>query len=132
MSVIMDDSPRSIGGTTSSEPRPFRDGHALYLRSTMHSAVAPLITRAQLFAVTVVWRTPGTWRIWLSTLDHRRICCSDDDVDDPALASWLARLPGWEPLRLRLALERPGLHLIWRRNDELARLIGPTPSGPGS
>lgn len=121
----MDDSPRSIGGTTSSEPRPFRDGHALQLRSTLESAVAPLITRAQLFAVTVVWSAQGKWRIWLSTLDHRRICCGDDDVDDPALASWLARLPGWEPQRLRLALERPGLHLVWRRGGRLAPAVAP-------
>lgn len=77
----------------------------------------------ELFAVTVVWRQTGGWKIWLTTTDHRRICCSDDDIDDPALATWLARLPNWETRRLRIALEQPGLHLVWRRQDDVATQV---------
>lgn len=93
------------------------DERTLVLRSALEPDAA--VRSDELFAVTVVWGSQPSsgWKIWLTTTDRRRLCCSDDDIDDPALASWLARLPDWETRRLRIALERPGLHLVWRRPD---------------
>jgi hypothetical protein len=69
----------------------------------------------QMFAVTVLWDLSGSWRGWLSTINHRAIQFSPADLENEDFRRWLAALPGWAADRMTSALGSHGLHLVWRR-----------------
>jgi hypothetical protein len=78
-----------------------------------------LAASGELFAVVVVWDAEqASWTGWLTTRDHRAASFSVTELDDPMLQPLLRKLPGWDPGALVRATMSPGIHLVWRRDEE--------------
>ena len=72
------------------------------------------ITAADLFSVVVVWsENQRRWSGWLTTHDRWSVRFAEPNLEDGALVRWLSDLPDWEPSAWSLAVQTPGIHLVW-------------------